>query len=132
MSSNTPWVDSLSIHDLSGRSTLNQNTTDVSDFFQFTTSRGGRRDLKFGYTVLRKLSIHDLSGRSTEDFLGIQGILTSFNSRPLGEVDRLSSHHTLSVRYLSIHDLSGRSTHFRGNVAFSWHPFNSRPLGEVD
>ena len=108
-------------------------TTDKAgeQIFQFTTSRGGRRNHSKGE----------------------RGYWSAFNSRPLGEVDPLFRTLTLRI-YLSIHDLSGRSTQYerseRTHETLSIHDlsgrstwircrllrrersFNSRPLGEVD
>ena len=123
----------LSIHDLSRRSTIScSNLHPHSFIFQFTTSQGGRPAVP-------------CSPRSHP---------VPFNSRPLKEVDvkkqctnseyRRLSIHDLSRRStteketdtrnseLSIHDLSRRSTYWTCSLFSVSAPFNSRPLKEVD
>ena len=100
-----------------------------------------------------KLSIHDLSRRSTVSVSCETASISSFNSRPLKEVDAvfaslynfsILSIHDLSRRStenisgiykitnLSIHDLSRRSTGVAVVSFQSEYTFNSRPLKEVD
>ena len=77
----------LSIHDLTRRSTIEDRIKQLTDFFQFTTSQGGRPEETAFLSKEIILSIHDLTRRSTEDH-GIRGYLPR----------------------LSIHDLTRRST----------------------
>ena len=104
---------------------------EMQSVFQFTTSRGGRRNQCICITALCGLSIHDLTRRSTRlttfrllhavsfnsrpheevdsIFLSSGRLLVSFNSRPHEEVD-LENYMFDYYGALSIHDLTRRST----------------------
>ena len=80
-----------------------------SSSFQFTTSQGGRPDLSPHSPQRCRLSIHDLTRRSTFP-LGQKCYNTApFNSRPHKEVDFNRRRH-YRFYALSIHDLTRRST----------------------
>ena len=57
---------SLSIHDLTRRSTKERGRMSEIKFFQFTTSQGGRLYYFQADGISILLSIHDLTRRSTE------------------------------------------------------------------
>ena len=100
----------LSIHDLSGRSTLENSMEKIrKKAFQFTTSRGGRR-VTAPYTEAELAFNSRPLGEVDLFFCKFLKFQTSFNSRPLGEVDTITPRVNEAIGQLSIHDLSGRST----------------------
>ena len=100
----------LSIHDLSRRSTIScSNLHPHSFIFQFTTSQGGRLAGRDGIEMWCDLSIHDLSRRSTFPRVVVPGI----QNLSIHDLSRRSTmRHICYVEpaCLSIHDLSRRST----------------------
>ena len=108
LSGNT-FHSSLSIHDLTRRSTLDTFSTYRLSDFQFTTSQGGRPGKPRVRYRNTGLSIHDLTRRST-----IEENFKSF------------------WNYLSIHDLTRRSTCVITDRSVVCSSFNSRPHKEVD
>ncbi len=144
---------SLSIHDLTQRSTLIQFFVYALLDFQFTTSRRGRHvavpgdafDAIFQFTTSRRgrpfdhlpdhnntcLSIHDLTQRSTAYPLP--------HPHPCGlsihDLTQRSTNFCKLVHilyFLSIHDLTQRSTMWHRLVLQAYKAFNSRPHAEVD
>ncbi len=120
----------FSTHDLSWRSTTVNIHCRAAEFFQLTTSRGGRQILEYIQPQGGIFSTHDLSWRST-----------------------IACHVHLPVIHFSTHDLSWRSTRTHYNrrnfllvqlttsrggrrehiiTAEIFFFFNSRPLVEVD
>ena len=59
------YTRTLSIHDLTRRSTRLAPYSGNSSSFQFTTSQGGRLEAGFNVPIILVLSIHDLTRRST-------------------------------------------------------------------
>ena len=128
-----PVIMSLSIHDLTRRSTqvppshhlctrpFNSRPHEEVDNSRRVHSGGlsslsihdlTRRSTTSGvlFAQVIDLSIHDLTRRSTS-LLSLILVLIPFNSRPHEEVDR-SICSSLSSNTLSIHDLTRRSTPF--------------------
>ena len=131
LSGNT-FHSSLSIHDLTRRSTLDTFSTYRLSDFQFTTSQGGRPGKPRVRYRNTGLSIHDLTRRSTIEENDRSVVCSSFNSRPHKEVDDIASSYPFQIMTfqfttsqggrqemivnssreldLSIHDLTRRST----------------------
>ena len=129
----------LSIHDLTRRSTSRGDHICGMSIFQFTTSQGGRPGVHDRLVACRVLSIHDLTRRST--LVGVVSEITrgsfnsrphkevdadatlllpavkAFNSRPHKEVDSFLSSSAFSDSKLSIHDLTRRATIVAGMFA---------------
>ena len=87
----------LSIHDLTRRSTITGMVKQSFEFFQFTTSQGGRQ----------RRDKHD------KRYDGFQ-----FTTSQGGRQNLLNS--IEDNKYLSIHDLTRRSTYFRKRSPDSW------------
>ena len=100
---------SLSIHDLTRRSTLILFFLRQISVFQFTTSHGGRPAL-------------GIKSPSREAFQ----FTTSHGGRPR------SLRYIQPYTQLSIHDLTRRSTHTTAPAIALMRTFNSRPHTEVD
>ena len=80
--------NNLSIHDLTRRSTLAGKILSGGNFFQFTTSRGGRR--RSLISLLQFLSFNSRPHEEVDLYLVfLQSRPRSFNSRPHEEVDQM-------------------------------------------
>ena len=108
-------------------------STGFRNFFQFTTSQGGRR-----FSVVQNpLSDVPFNSRPHKEVDLVMGYILEqmqrpFNSRPHKEVDCMSLLYSLARSYLSIHDLTRRSTVLEERDFPKRTPFNSRPHKEVD
>ena len=81
------------------------------DFFQFTTSQGGRLNRRGKHRHVHRLSIHDLTRRSTYTY----DDLTADINLSIHDLTRRSTFteymRTQAKDELSIHDLTRRSTY---------------------